>query len=353
MNEQMNVLLADGFGKARIVKLPTPTPTPGTVLVKVAYCGICGTDQDLFSSDCSFVENGQVTYPLRLGHEWSGIVESVGDGVSDFAKGDRVVGDNAVTCGTCDACLKGDFAHCHHMLNVGTIDPVYDGAFCEYYRIPAHHLHKIPDGISLKAASLAEPLSVAYGGIKRMNITPASTVAVIGTGCIGMAAVVLAKCLGAGKVVMIGRNAKKLAAARALGATTINVRECDAVEELMKLTNGAGADCVLECSGAPETFKQAIDLAAFRATVALIGFYANYENDVNVDAIVSKALHLFGVLGEMDNMVGALRILELHKPDMLPIITDELPFDDCLDGFVRKNYPNAVKIAVKIGESED
>jgi L-iditol 2-dehydrogenase len=121
----------------------------------------------------------------------------------------------------------------------------------------------------------------------------------------------------------------------------------------MKLTNGAGADCVLECSGAPETFKQAIDLAAFRATVALIGFYANYENDVNVDAIVSKALHLFGVMGEMDNMVGALRILEQHKPDMLPIITDELPFDDCLDGFVRKNYPNAVKIAVKIGESEE
>ena len=155
----MKVLYADGYGKARIVPVPVPDTLPGTVLVKVAYCGICGTDQDLFSSDCSFVENGQVTYPLRLGHEWSGVVEAVGDGVTEFAKGDRVVGDNAVTCGTCDACLKGDFAHCHHMLNVGTIDPVYDGAFCEYYRIPAHHLHKIPDGISLKAASLAEPLS--------------------------------------------------------------------------------------------------------------------------------------------------------------------------------------------------
>jgi L-iditol 2-dehydrogenase len=353
MNEQMKVLLADGYGKARIERFPIPDVLPGTVLVKVAYCGICGTDQDLFSSDCSFVENGQVSYPLRLGHEWSGVVSAIGAGVTDFAPGDRVVGDNAVTCGVCEACLKGDFVHCHHMLNVGTIDPVYDGAFCEYYLIPAHHLHKIPDGISLKAASLAEPLSVAYGGIKRMNITPDSTVAVIGTGCIGMAAVVLAKCLGAGKVVMIGRNEKKLAAARALGALTINVRECDACEALMKLTNGEGANCVLECSGAPETFKQAIDLAAFRANVALIGFYANYENDVNVDAIVSKALHLFGVMGEMDNMVGALRILEQHKPDLLPIITDELPFDDCLDGFIRKNYPDAVKIAVKICESEE
>ena len=353
MNTQMKVLLADGFGKARLTTLPIPDPQPGTVLVKIAYCGICGTDQDLFSSDCSFVENGQVTYPLRLGHEWSGVVEKIGDGVTGFACGDCVVGDNAVTCGNCPACISGDYAHCHHMLNVGTIDPVYDGAFCEYYLIPAHHLHKIPDGISLKAASLAEPLSVAYGGIKRMNITPASTVAIIGTGCIGMAAVVLAKCLGAGRVVMIGRNDKKLAAAEALGATAINVRTCDAHAALMQLTDGLGADCVLECSGAPETFKQAIDLAAFRANVALIGFYANYENDVNVDAIVSKALHLFGVMGEMDNMVGALRILAQHKPDLLPIITDELPFDDCLPGFVRKNYPDAVKIAVRIGESEE
>lgn len=353
MKQDMKVFLAEGYGKARIVNMPIPQVAANTVLVKVAYCGICGTDQDLFSSDCSFAANGQVTYPVRLGHEWSGVVETVGEGVTDFKAGDCVVGDNAVTCGVCEACHAGDFAHCHHMLNVGTIDPVYDGAFCEYYVIPAHHLHKIPEGISLKAASLAEPLSVAYGGIKRMHITPASTVAVIGTGCIGMAAVVLAKCLGAGKVVMLGRNEKKLAAARALGAVTINVKTEDACAALMRMTDGKGADCVLECSGAPETFKQAIDLAAFRATVALIGFYANYENDVNVDAIVSKALHLFGVMGEMDNMVGALRILEQHKPDLLPIITDELPFDDCIGGFTRKNYPDAVKIAVKIGESEE
>jgi L-iditol 2-dehydrogenase len=235
------------------------------------------------------------------------------------------------------------------MLNVGTIDPVYDGAFCEYYIIAAHHLHRIPEGISLKAASLAEPLSVAFGGIKHMNITPNSTVAVIGTGCIGMAAVVLAKCLGARTVWMIGRNESKLEAARALGAEIVNIKECDAVQTILGLTGGKGADFVLECSGAKETFKQAVDLAAFRATVALIGFYEHRENDVNVDTMVAKALTLIGVMGEMGNMAGALNILAEHKPDLLPIITDELNFDDCVVGFTRKNYPNAVKIAVKIG----
>ena len=349
MQKEMKVFLSEGRSRGRIVTMPVPEATPGMVLVKVAYCGICGTDQDLFSGDCSFAENGQVSYPVRLGHEWSGVVEAVGEGVTQFKKGDCVVGDNAVSCGKCDACLAGDYGHCAHMLNVGTIDPVYDGAFCEYYIIAAHHLHKIPEGISLKAASLAEPLSVAYGGIKHMNITSSSTVAVIGTGCIGMAAVVLAKCLGAKTVWMIGRNESKLQAARALGAEIINIKECDAVQTVLDLTGGKGADFVLECSGAKDTFKQAIDIAAFRATVALIGFYEHKENDVNVDTMVAKALTLIGVMGEMGNMAGALNILAEHKPDLLPIITDELDFDDCIVGFTRKNYPNAVKIAVKIG----
>ncbi len=347
--KSMKVFLSEGKSRGGIVRLPVPTPTGNMVLVKVAYCGICGTDQDLFSGECSFAENGQVTYPVRLGHEWSGVVEAVGEDVTNFAKGDGVVGDNAVSCGKCEACRAGDFAHCAHMLNVGTIDPVYDGAFCEYYIIPAHHLHKIPAGISLKEASLAEPLSVAYGGIKHMNITKNSTVAVIGTGCIGMAAVVLAKCLGAKTVWMIGRNESKLAAAQALGAEIINIKQCDAVTEVMAQTGGRGADFVLECSGARETFKQAIDLAAFRATVALIGFYEHKENDVNVDTMVAKALTLIGVMGEMGNMAGALNILKEHQPNLLPIITHELDFDDCIVGFTRKNYPDAVKIAVKIG----
>ena len=349
----MKTFLSFGYGRSEIVEMETPKVTSDMVLVKVCYCGICGTDQDLFSSDCSFVENGQVTYPVRLGHEWSGIVEAVGSNVTEFKKGDKVVGDNAVACGKCDSCKKGEYERCEHMLNVGTIDPVYDGAFSEYYVIPKHHLHKIPEGISLKTASLIEPLSVAYGGIKRMSITDQSVVAIIGTGCIGMAAVVLAKCLGAKMVVMIGRNSSKLKVAQILGAHIINTRECDCIAEMERLTDGKGAEYVLECSGAPNTYKQAMDIAAFKGTVGLIGFYAEKENGVNVDSIVAKALNIFGVMGEFDNMSGALKILEKYRPDMLPIITHELLFEDCQKGFIRKNYPDAIKIAVKINEEQE
>ena len=349
----MKALLSYGNSRGEIIDLTLPEIKEDNVLVKICYCGICGTDQDLFSSDCSFAKDGLVTYPVRLGHEWSGIVEEVGAKVKSFKKGDKVVGDNAVACGECAACKSGNYTECEHMLNVGTIDPVYDGAFCEYYEVPERHLHKIPDGISLKAASLAEPFSVAYGGIKRMNITSDSTVAVIGTGCIGMAAVVLAKCLGAKQVFMLGKNPKKLEAAVKLGAYSINSDECDAAAEISKYTCGKGADFVLECSGAKGTYSQAMEIAAFRATVALIGFYSSKEDNVNVDTVVSKALNIFGVMGESDMMSGALAILEKHKPDILPIITHDLPFDDCIKGFTRKNYPDAIKIAVKIGEDEE
>lgn len=348
----MKALLSYGNYKGEIAELPVPEISDDEVLVKIVYCGICGTDQDLFSSDCSFAKDGLVTYPVRLGHEWSGIVEEVGKNVSRFKKGDKVVGENAVACGVCAACKKGNYSECEHMLNVGTIDPVYDGAFCEYYVIPERHLHKVPEGLTLKMGCLAEPFSVAYGGIKRMKITENSTVAVIGTGCIAMAAIVLSKCLGAKEVFVIGRNSEKLRVACELGATVINIRECNAVEKINELTSGKGADFVFECSGAKGTYSQAMEIAAFRATVALIGFYANKEDDVNVDTVVSKALSIFGVMGEPDIMSGALSVLEKYKPNILPIITDELEFEDSLKGFTRSNYPNAIKIAVKIGEEE-
>ncbi len=348
----MKALLSYGNYKGEFVELPRPKIKENEVLVKVSYCGICGTDQDLFSSKCSFAEDGLVTYPVRLGHEWSGIIEETGKSVLRFKKGDKVVGENAVACGICNACKNGDFEHCEHMLNVGTIDPVFDGAFCEYYAFPERHLHKIPEGMSLKEACLAEPFSVAYCGIKRMNITEKSTVAVIGTGCIGMAAVVLARCLGAEKIFVIGKNPKKLETAQKLGATSLNILKCDVVDKIHMLTEGKGADFVLECSGAKGTYSQAMDIAAFRATVALIGFYSSKEDDVNVDTVVSKALNIFGVMGEPDIMSGALSILENHQPDILPIITNELSFDDCLNGFTRENYPNEIKIVVKIGEEE-
>lgn len=348
MKDKMTVFYSEGKGKGCFSKIDIPKAEADMVVVKIHYCGVCGTDQDLFSGECSFAKNGEVTYPLRSGHEWSGTVAAVGEMVTRFKPDDRVVGDNAITCGECDACKSGNYGKCCSTRNVGTIDPVYDGSFAEYFVIPERHLYKIPDCISLKEATLCEPLSVAYGGIKKMDICEDSCVVVIGTGCIGMSAVVLARCAGAGQVIMIGRNSKKLETARNLGCEIINTLESDPEAEIMKITGGRGADFVLECSGAHGTFLQAINITARRGKIALIGFYENNENNVCIDKIVSKEITIVGIMGEFGNIGAVLDILRTHEPVISPIITDELPFADCKKALLRDNYPDSVKIIIEI-----
>ena len=346
--EMMKTFFSDGEGRGHLGECEKPQATGDTVVVRVSYCGICGTDQDLFSGDCSFTRNGEVTYPLRPGHEWSGVVEEVGELVRTVKPGDRVVGDNAITCGVCESCRRGNYAACRHTYNVGTIDPVYDGAFAEYFALPERHVCPIPENLTLREAALAEPISVAYGATRKMDITSESTVVVIGTGCIGLSAVILARCAGAKQVLLVGRNPAKLRAAEELGAIAVNLKECDPCEKVLALTGGAGSDFVIECSGAPGTFVQAVDLAARKGKIALIGFYENKE-EVEIDKIVSKELSLVGIMGEYGNMKAVLKLLAEHRPRLEPMITDELALDDCAAGFLRKNYPNAVKIMVKIG----
>ncbi len=348
--QSMLAFLADGNGKGHIEAITIPELKEHEVLVKISYCGICGTDQDLFSGDCSFAKNGQATYPIRLGHEWSGVVAQVGKDVTSLKEGDRVVGDNTICCGKCDACLQGDYNSCQDVRYLGTIDPIYEGAFAQYMVLPDYHVFKIPDTISLKEAALCEPLSVAYGATRKMAISAETTVAVIGTGCIGLSAAVLAQCAGAKEVFLIGRNANKFQAASKLGVTNVNIRECDAGEFIREKTNGLGADYVIECSGAEGTIVQAIDVAKKKGTIALIGFYETEEKKINIDSIVSKELNIMGIMGEIGNMKAVLDILEEHQPELSPMITDELEFDDCGKGFVRKNYPNAIKIMVSINE---
>ena len=351
--KQMSAFFAEGYGKGRIDTIPVPEIKDNEVLIKISYCGVCGTDQDLYSSDCSFAKNGEVTYPARLGHEWSGVVEKVGENVTRVKVGDRVVGDNIVCCGKCEPCLNGDYGNCLNIRYLGTIDPIYDGAFAEYLWLPEYHVYKIPDTLSLKEAALCEPLSVAYGATRKMDITPQTCVAVIGTGCIGLSAAVLALCAGAKEVFLIGRNPAKLEAAAKLGVTVVNIKECDAEQFIKEKTNGNGADFVIECSGAEGTLTQAIDIAKKRAFIALIGFYENEEKNINIDRLVSKELTVSGIMGEFGNVEKVLEILGEHNPYLLPLITDELTLSDCEKGFVRKNYPNAIKIMVSIGEENE
>lgn len=347
----MKYFKAISAGKGVFGEEPTPKPQKGFVLVKICYCGICGTDYALFGGKSSFIKNGQATYPIRLGHEWSGIVEEIGEGVTKVKKGDRVVGDNYVSCGKCEACLRHDYNFCTGRKHVGTIDPCWPGAFAEYFLIPERHVYKIADTFSLKHAALCEPFSVAYGGIKKMDLTPSSVVVVIGTGCIGLAAAVLAKIRGAGQIYLVGRNKFKLAIAEKLGITAvIDSSEYNAAERLKELTGGKLADFVLECSGNPVTVNQSLELSAQKSFIAAIGFYENPLNNFEIDTLVAKEIKIQGIMGEYGNLEAVSGILADSDEDLEAIITNTVDFDRLPEALAPESFSRVIKTIVKIGE---
>lgn len=314
---------------ASIEEIKIPEPQDDQILIKIKYCGICGTDIAIYSGSSSFVKNGLIKYPIRIGHEWSGVVEQVGKGVARFSPGDRVIGDNFVSCGTCDACRKKDYNNCINKYSVGTIN-CWNGALAEYMVMPERHVYKISDCVSLKQAALSEPLSVAYGAIRRFAFTPETKVAVIGTGSIGMCAAALAKYKGAGQVYLIGRNAYKLNIAKKLGITgTINTSQTSLKEETQKLTGGKGFDCIIECSGVSQNILNSIDVIAHKGKIMLVGFYEENLNGLNIDYAVSKEITITGIMGEYGNIEAVNRIMGEYDLGLDPIITEEILFEDC------------------------
>ncbi|MBQ8828127.1 MAG: alcohol dehydrogenase catalytic domain-containing protein [Clostridia bacterium] len=348
MIEEMKAVTVYGPGDIRMEKVKMRPLRPDEMLIKVAYTGVCATDLAIFTGDCSFVKSGQIKYPCRIGHEWSGVVCECGSAVKDFKPGDRVITDNGVSCGECEKCLQGDFGRCLNNRSVGTID-CWEGCFAEYMYMPERHTYHLTDNISLRDASLVEPLSISLAGIKKYNITKDSTVAVIGTGAIGIGAAVLAKHMGAKQVIVVGRKKEKLAKALDCGAdTVVSTFDGDVVEQVLALTGGEGVDFTLETSGGAETVMQAVHMTKKRGTIALLAFYEKLLQNIDIDAFVGKEQILKGVMGEFGLVEEAGKIMEEGLP-LGNIITHEISFDEVPDFFrnAGKTASSRVKAIVK------
>ena len=335
-------------GRGEFVNVPLPELNADDVLVKIKYCGICGTDYALFSGKSGFFRKGQASYPIRLGHEWSGTVEKTGKKVTRVKKGDRVIGDNFVSCGKCPACERGDYGNCQFRMNVGTIDPCWPGAFAEYYVIPERHVYRLADSVPLLEATLCEPLSVAYGGVKNMDMNGGSVVVVIGTGSIGMSAAALSVQKGAGQVYMLGRNAFKLEKAMGLGIDgVINSALEDPEQALLRLTGGRHADFILECSGAAQSLDECVRMSARGAETALIGFYERDDITFDFDSFVSKELKMTGIMGQFGNIEAVSEIMAEHDLKMGSVITGLVPFDRCAPAFSPSDRGRVIKTVVE------
>ncbi|TPQ22123.1 S-(hydroxymethyl)mycothiol dehydrogenase [Streptomyces sporangiiformans] len=279
MAHQVRAVVARGKGApVSLETIIVPDPGPGEALVKIEACGVCHTD-------LHYREGGiNDEFPFLLGHEAAGVVESVGEGVTDVAPGDFVILNWRAVCGQCRACLRGRPWYCFSTHNAkqkmtltdGTeLSPALGiGAFAEKTLVAAGQCTKVDRAASAAAAGLLGCGVMAGIGaaINTGNVGRGDSVAVIGCGGVGAAAVVGSNLAGAAKIIAVDIDDAKLDTAKKLGAThTVNSKDADPVEAIRDLTGGFGADVVIEAVGRPETYKQAFYARDLAGTVVLVG----------------------------------------------------------------------------------
>ncbi|QKW36662.1 S-(hydroxymethyl)mycothiol dehydrogenase [Actinomadura sp. NAK00032] len=279
MAQQVRGVVAPGKGQpVRIETINVPDPGPGEAVVQVQACGVCHTD-------LHYREGGiNDDFPFLLGHEAAGIVESVGDGVTEVAPGDFVVLNWRAVCGQCRACLRGRPWYCFNTHNAAQKMTLEDGtelspalgigAFADKTLVAAGQCTKVdaaakPEVAGLLGCGVMAGLGAA---INTGQVGRGDTVAVIGCGGVGAAAVLGARLAGAAKIIAVDLDERKLATASGLGAThTVNAADADVVEAVRELTGGFGADVVVEAVGRPETYEQAFYARDLAGTVVLVG----------------------------------------------------------------------------------
>jgi len=260
----MRALVLYAVGDLRYEQVPDPQPALGEVLIRVAYCGVCGSDIP------RIFRKGTYRFPLICGHEFSGVVERCGEGVQAFQPGDRVTVFPLIWCGRCFACEKGRYVQCEAYDYLGSRR---DGAFAEYVVAPQHNLLRVPEGVSLQEAAMTEPASVALHALRRAGgCQPGETVTIFGAGPIGLMVAQWARMMGASQIVLFDVVEKKLALARTLGFPHAYHSLRDAPEQVIpQLTDGLGAHLCIEAAGVPKTLLQTCWSARRGGRVVLLG----------------------------------------------------------------------------------
>jgi len=272
---------------------PVPGVTPGTVLIKVATVGVCGSDIHMWHNTQSASSKGVL--PVTLGHESAGTIEVVGEGVTGWSRGDRVVCETAASvCGVCALCRGGRYNLCPHRQGYGLRR---DGGMAEYFLAEPRVLHRIPEGVAVEHAALTEPFCVAYNAlVERARVRPGDLVVIQGAGTIGQLSAQVALTHGAASVVMLGTGVDRarLDKARRMGVhRTVDVTAEDPVALVGDLHDGLGADLVVDATGVSEALRQALDLVRPAGAIAKVG-WGPQPLGFTLDPLVKKAVTLYG-----------------------------------------------------------
>lgn len=325
---------------------PDPEIADNEVLVRVRACGICGSD--IHGMDGS---SGRRIPPIIMGHEASGEIAQVGSAVTGWEPGDRVTFDSTVYCGECEACRGGQMNLCpdRNVLGVSCDEYRRHGAFAEFVKVPQHILCRIPDSVSYEHAAFAEPVSIALHGVNRVPLEPGDSAVVVGTGLIGLLVVQALKAKGAGTVVAVDIDEKRLALARELGADATLVSNDEVPAKVREIVgNPDGADIAIEVVGFGPTIQLAIDSVRKGGSIGCVG---NLKAEVPfpLQAVVTRELSVFGSCASAGEYEEAVEAVASGAIRVEPLLSATADLADGGEWFHKlyKNEEGLMKVVLK------
>ncbi|MDF7824175.1 alcohol dehydrogenase catalytic domain-containing protein [Pontiellaceae bacterium B12227] len=301
-------------------------PAAGEARIKIAFCGICGTDLHVYHG----AMDARVTTNRVIGHECSAVVDAVGEGVQGLEAGDQVVVRPLSHCGECPACKKGYIHVCQNLKFLG-LDT--EGAMQEMWTLPAHTLHKVPADMRLDYAALIEPTGVACHDVACAKIKPGEDVLVIGGGPIGLLVAMVAKQAG-GNVVISEVSEYRLEVAEKLGFKTLNALKVNVAEEIWKMTGDKGAEVVFEVSATQPGVDTMTEAAAVRGRIVMVGIIGGRKPEVDLFKFFWRELTLMGArVYEAADYEKAIELIVSGAIDCEALITDIQELEDITKAF--------------------
>lgn len=338
----MRAAVWHGKRDVRIENIPEPPkPGPGEVKIKVAWCGICGTDLHEYAAGPIFTQvntphpvSGQMA-PLVPGHEFSGTVVEIGPGVSSVKVGDRVSPNPLIACWDCYYCKHGLPQLCE---KVGFLGCHADGAFAEYVNVKAETgketipiLYKLPDGVSMEAGALVEPLAVAVQAVQSSKLLVGENVAVIGAGPIGLSTIQSVKAAGARQIISVEFAEARRNFAKEAGATVVlNPATDDVVKIVREMTEGLGTDCTFECVGNEGALKTAVSITRKGARIVVVGIFEKPAATDYFDVVFFDKT-IIGTFGYSDHFKIVTSLLANGSLKADPLITGKIGLDDLVE----------------------
>lgn len=325
MEGKMKTAVMLGIGQMGFEERKIPKPLDNEVLVKLEYVGICGSDLHYYETGA--IGNYIVQPPFVLGHEPGGTVIEVGKNVHYLKIGDKVALEPGKTCGHCDFCREGKYNLCPDVTFFAT--PPVDGVFQEYIAHDADLCFKLPENVSTLEGALMEPLAVGFHAAIQGEAHLGQTAIVMGAGCIGLVTMMALKARGVSRVYVVDIMEKRLNKALDLGADVVlNGSKCDVVKKVAELTQGRGADLIIETAGTEITTRQSIQIAKKGSTIVLVGYSKSGEMTLPMSLALDKELTFKTVFRYRHIYPMAIEAVASGKINLKGIVSDIFPLED-------------------------